>query len=78
MAGTSGKKEDFGDAVLLKIVQEKLRTFDGKHMKTLLEVLELLGRAKVKSLSSFAGIIQTARPEVMENWVAELKTGSPE
>ena len=77
MVGSSGKKEDFGDVVLQKIAQEKLKSIDAKHVKTLFEVLELLGRAKVKTLAQFAGILKSSRPEVAETWVAELK-GKPQ
>ena len=66
------KKENFGNELLLKIVKEKIRTLDLKSTKTLLEILELLASAKVKSLSNFREIIQNTRPEAMERWVAEL------
>ena len=66
------RKENFGNELLLKIVKEKIRTLDLKSTKTVLEILELLASAKVKSLSHFREIIQSTRPEVMERWEAEL------
>jgi len=72
MENKQAKKEDFGHAVLQKIVKEKIRTLDLKSTKTLLEILELLASAKVKSLSNFREIIQSTRPEAMEKWIAEL------
>ena len=72
MENKAAKKEDFGHVVLHKIVKEKIRTLDLKSTKTLLEILELLASAKVKSLSNFREIIQNTRPEAMERWVAEL------
>ena len=72
MENKAAKKEDFGHYVLHKIVQEKIRTLDLKSTKTLLEILELLASAKVKSLADFREIIQSTRPEAMEKWIAEL------
>jgi len=72
MENKAAKKEVFGHAVLQKIVKEKIRTLDLKSTKTLLEILELLASAKVKSLSDFREIIQSTRPEAMERWIAEL------
>jgi hypothetical protein len=78
MAGNAVKKEDFSGCVLLKVSKEKLRTFDLKHTKTLLEILELLASAKVKSLSHFKEIIQGTRPEAVEKWKEELEGGEAE
>jgi hypothetical protein len=72
MENKAAKKEVFGHVVLQKIVKEKIRTLDLKSTKTLLEILELLASAKVKSLSDFREIIQSTRPEAMEKWIAEL------
>lgn len=72
MAGNATRKEDFGNAVLIKIVREKIRALDLKHTKTLLEILELLASAKVKSLANFKEIIQSTRPEAVEKWKEEL------
>jgi hypothetical protein len=72
MENKQTKKEVFGHAVLQKIVKEKIRTLDLKSTKTLLEILELLASAKVKSLADFREIIQSTRPEAMEKWIAEL------
>ena len=78
MAGNAVKKEDFSGCVLLKVAKEKIKTFDLKHIKTLLEVLELLAGAKVKSLSHFKEIIQGTRPEAVEKWKEELEGGETE
>ena len=75
MAGNAVKKEDFSNSVLLKVAKEKLRTFDLKHTKMLLEILELLASAKVKSLTHFREIIQSTRPEAVEKWKEELEGG---
>jgi len=64
--------------VLHKIVKEKIRTLDLKSTKTLLEILELLASAKVKSLSNFREIIQSTRPEVVEKWKEELNEAEME
>ena len=78
MAGNATRKEDFGNAVLLKVCKEKLRTFDFKHTKTLLEILELLASAKVKSLADFREIVQSTRPEAVEKWKEELNGAEKE
>lgn len=64
--------------MLHKIVKEKIRTLDLKSTKTLLEILELLASAKVKSLSNFREIIQSTRPEVVEKWKEELNEAEME
>jgi len=78
LAGNATRKEDFGNAVLLKVCKEKLRTFDLKHTKTLLEILELLASAKVKSLADLREIVQSTRPEVVEKWKEELNGAETE
>ena len=75
MAGNAIKKGDFSNSVLVKVAKEKLRTFDLKHTKTLLEILELLASAKVKSLANLSEIIQSTRPEAVEKWKEELEGG---
>jgi len=78
MAGIAVKKGDLSNCLLVKVSKEKLRTFDLKHTKTLLEILELLASAKVKSLSHFKEIIQGTRPEAVEKWKEELEGGEAE
>ena len=72
------KKENFGKELLLKIAKEKIRTLDLKSTKTLLEILELLASAKVKSLLHIREIIQNTRPEAVEKWKDELNGGESE
>ena len=76
LAGNATRKEDFSNVVLIKVCKEKLRTFDLKHTKTLLEILDLLASAKVKTLSHFREIIQSTRPEAVEKWKEELNGGA--
>ena len=78
MAGNVEKKQDFSGSVLLKVVKEKIRTFDPKHTKTLFEILELLASAKVKSLADLREIVQSTRPEVVEKWKEELNGAETE
>jgi len=72
LGGNATRKEDFGQAVLQKIVKEKVKTLDLKSTKTLLEILELLASAKVKSLADLREIVQSTRPEAVEKWKEEL------
>jgi len=78
LAGNATRKEDFGHAILQKIVKEKVKTLDLKSIKTLLEILELLASAKVKSLANLREIIQSTRPEAVEKWKEELEGGEAE
>ena len=78
LADNATRKEGFGHAVLQKIVREKIKALDLKNIKTLLEILELLASAKVKSLPQFREIIQSTRPEVVEKWKEELEGGEAE
>jgi hypothetical protein len=72
------KKGGLAHVVLQKIVKERIRTLDSKSTKTLLEIIELLISAKVKSLSNFREIIQSTRPEVVEKWNEELNGAETE
>ena len=78
LAGNATRKEDFGNAVLMKVVKEKIRAFDLKSTKTLLEILELLASAKVKSLADLREIVQSTRPEAVEKWKEELNGAEAE
>ena len=66
------KAEDYSNAVITKIAREKLQGFDAKHTRQLFDIIQLLIRAKVKSLSDFLEIVHTTKPEVIENCILEM------
>jgi hypothetical protein len=70
---TEPKKEQIGNALLIKVCKERLKTFDAKICKTLLEVCELLIRTKTKQLSEFIEILNEVRPEAMTSLLVEVQ-----
>ena len=71
MAIKTNKKEILGNRILQKVAEEKLKSFDLKNAKNLIEIVELLRKGGCKSLSNFAEFIQTSRPELIEKLAVE-------
>lgn len=69
--GTKNKKEDSaGNAILTKIAEEKIRAFDQKHVKSLIEILVLLKGARIKGISGLSELIQRIRPEMLDSFMS--------
>jgi hypothetical protein len=67
------EKDNFNNAVLIKICREKFKTLDLRTCKILIEILRLLTVGKVKNLSEFVEILESSRPDAVASFLAELQ-----
>ena len=67
------EKDNFNNAVLIKICKEKLKTLDLKTCKTLIELTRVLAAGRVKNLSEFVEILESSRPDAVASFLTDLQ-----